>query len=410
MSRLETYIEHYAELAVKVGVNVQQGQTLMVTSPVSAADFVRIVARKAYEAGAKHVYVEWDDDELKRLKYEQAPDEAFHEYPQWKADGFRQLAEEGAAFLQVYSPTPDLLKQAKPERIAAASKAYGTAMLEYRRMMQAGRISWTIVSVPSAAWAAKVFPEANEEEAVRSLWERIVQAARADRDRPVEAWQEHLAELRSKVERMNAKRYARLIYRAPGTELNVELPPEHQWVAGGTHNAKGVFFVPNIPTEEMFTLPRADGVNGTVRSTMPLNWNGALIDGFSLTFENGKVTKCTAKQGQEALQRLIATDEGAARLGEVALVPQNSPIAEMNVLFYNTGLDENASCHLALGNAYPLCLEGGTAMTREQLAQHGANHSLVHVDFMIGSDELDIDGELPDGTVEPVFRRGCWAD
>ncbi|MGG2198759.1 MULTISPECIES: aminopeptidase [Paenibacillus] len=406
---LQTAIERYAGLAVQVGINVQPGQTLVVHAPLYNADFVRLIAKKAYEAGAKHVHVEWDDDELKRMKYLLAPDEAFHEYPQWKANGYLEMAEADAAFLTVYSPTPDLLKDVKPERLSAASKAYGSAMREYRALMQAGKISWAIVSAPSPGWAQKVFPGSGEEEAIRKLWEYLVQAARADRDDPVQAWHDHLLQLKGHADRMNAKRYARLKYKAPGTELTIDLPPEHQWVAGGIRNAKGTFFVPNIPTEELFTLPHRDRVNGTVASTKPLNWNGQLIDKFSITFENGVAVACTAETGLDTLQRLIATDAGAARLGEVALVPQHSPIASMNVLFYNTGLDENASCHLAFGNAYPLCVQNGTSMNPEELEGLGANLSLLHVDFMIGSDELDIDGITADGVTEPVFRRGNWA-
>ncbi|WP_235941192.1 aminopeptidase [Paenibacillus puerhi] len=402
-------IERYAELAVSVGINVQPGQTLVIQAPIYNSGFVRQIAKKAYEAGAKNVQVEWDDDELKRMKYMMAPDEAFDEFPAWKAQGYVDMANNDAAFLTVYSPAPDLLKDVKPERLAAASRAYGTSMHEYRKMMQAGQISWAIVSAPSPAWARKVFPDVSEGEAERRLWEHLLRAARAYEDNPVEAWRLHLERLRGHAERMNAKRYERLIYRAPGTELSVDLPLDHQWVAGGIHNAKGTFFVPNIPTEELFTLPHRDSVNGTVTSTMPLNWNGQLIDKFTLTFEHGVVTSCTAETGLEALQRLVATDIGSARLGEVALVPQDSPISNMKVLFYNTGLDENASCHFALGNAYPLCIKGGSSMSREELDAHGANFSIAHVDFMIGSDQLDIDGVLPDGSVEPVFRKGNWA-
>ncbi|WP_341414603.1 aminopeptidase [Paenibacillus filicis] len=404
-----TAIERYAELAVSVGINVQPGQTLVIQASIYNADFVRLIARKAYEAGAKNVHVEWDDDELKRMKYKMAPDEAFDEFPAWKAQGYTDMASNDAAFLTVYSPAPDLLQGVKPERLAAASKAYGTAMRPYRAMMQAGQISWAIVSAPSPAWARKVFPDAEGEEAERLLWDHLLQAARAYEADPLEAWRLHLGRLRSHVERMNGKRYTRLIYRSPGTELTVDLPADHQWVAGGVHNAKGTFFVPNIPTEELFTLPHRDSANGTVSSTKPLNWNGQVIDKFTLTFKDGVVTSCTAETGLEALQRLIATDAGAARLGEVALVPQDSPIANMNVLFYNTGLDENASCHLALGNAYPLCIEGGSSMSREELDARGANSSVAHVDFMIGTDQLDIDGVLPDGSVEPIFRQGNWA-
>jgi aminopeptidase len=241
------------------------------------------------------------------------------------------------------------------------------------------------------------------------MWYTIFAMNRIGEDDPVAAWQAHIADLKDRQGRLNAKAYRRLHYRAPGTDLSVELPEGHIWLGGAEQNAEGVWFVPNMPTEEVFTLPKRDGVNGTVRSTLPLNLSGRMIDGFSLTFQNGRVTSYTAEKGEEHLKQLLETDEGASHLGEVALVPYDSPISRLKRIFYNTGVDENASCHLAFGNAYPINLKGGRSMTKEQLLDAGANVSLTHVDFMIGSAELEIDGELPDGTIEPVFRGGNWA-
>jgi aminopeptidase len=402
-------IEKYAELAVKVGTNIQQGQTLVVSAPLTAAPFARMVARKAYAAGARNVLVEWSDEELTLIKFQDAPDEAFQEFPTWKAKGFEQMAEEGAAFMSVVASNPDLLKDVSPDRIAQENKTRGQAMQAFRQYIQSDKISWTVVAVPTEEWAQKVFPDVPAEESVSRLWEAIFRAVRVDRDLPEQAWQEHTSNLLNKVEYLNEKRYKTLHYRAPGTDLSIALPDKHLWTGGSGTNANGTKFVPNIPTEEVFTVPLQDGVNGTVSSTKPLNYGGTLIDRFTLTFRDGRIESFTAEEGYETLKRLIETDEGSHHLGEVALVPHQSPISQTELVFYNTLFDENASCHLAIGNAYAFCLEGGKQMTTEQLQQHGANSSITHVDFMIGSAELDIDGEQADGTREPIFRNGNWA-
>jgi aminopeptidase len=284
-----------------------------------------------------------------------------------------------------------------------------TAMKEYRTSLQAGKVSWSIVSVPTPSWASKVFPDLPVDEAIDKLWGYIFQATRLDRDDPIGAWEEHIRQLQERVAFLNGRSYRKLHYTAPGTDLTVELPKEHLWVAGGIFNDRGTFFVPNLPTEEVFTLPSKDGVNGTVTSTMPLNYNGNLIDRFSLTFEKGRIISFTAEEGYETLKQLIETDEGSHYLGEVALVPHGSPISAMDVIFYNTAFDENASSHLAIGSAYPLCIKEGTTKSKEELASRGANSSLTHVDFMIGSAEFNIDGETADGSREPLFRKGAWA-
>ncbi|WP_309478721.1 aminopeptidase [Brevibacillus agri] len=405
----ELLFDRYADLAVKVGVNVQPMQTLVVTAPLSAAPFVRKVARKAYEAGAKHVHIDWTDDELTRMKYDLAPDEAFADYPQWKAKGLEEMAENGAAFLYINSTNPDLLKGVKLERIATANKAAGQALRTFRNYTMSDKVSWSVIAVPSPEWAAMVFPDLPADEQVPALWDAIFRATRVDTDDPVQAWHEHHATLNSKVEQLNAKQYRYLHYEAPGTQLTIELPDRHIWIGGGSVNEKGAAFMANMPTEEVFTAPKKDGVNGTVRSTKPLSYHGNVIENFTLTFEQGKIVSVSAEKGEEALKQLVATDEGSHYLGEVALVPHQSPISLSNIIFYNTLFDENASNHLAIGSAYSVNIEGGAAMSQEELAAHGINTSLVHVDFMIGSAEMNIDGETADGVREPLFRNGNWA-
>ncbi|WP_243299223.1 aminopeptidase [Bacillus litorisediminis] len=407
MSTFQQQLEKYAELAVKVGVNVQKGQTLVVTATFDAVEFVREVAKKAYEAGAKHVMVDWSDDELTRIKYQMAPDEAFTEYPIWRAKEREELAENGAAFMAIVSSSPDLLKGVDSERIANFQKAAGQALRKYRQYTQSDKVAWTVIAVPSKAWADKVFP--NDSNSVEKLWDAIFKAVRVDQEDPVAAWKKHDETLHEKVEHLNRKRFKKLHYKAKGTDLVIELHDKHQWVGAGSEDPNGVSFMANMPTEEVFTVPLRDGVNGTVSSTKPLSYGGNLIDNFTLTFENGRIVDVKAEQGEAILKKLVETDEGSHYLGEVALVPHNSPISQSGLLFYNTLFDENASNHLAIGNGYAFCVEGGKKMSEEELEKHGVNSSMTHVDFMIGSADMDIDGIKEDGSVEPIFRNGNWA-
>ncbi|MDR7317537.1 aminopeptidase [Brevibacillus nitrificans] len=405
----ESLIDRYAKLAVKVGVNVQPMQTLVITAPISAAAFVRNVARKAYEAGAKNVQIDWTDDELTRMKYDLAPDEAFREYPMWRAKGLEELAENGAAFLYINASNPDLLKGVDPERISTANRTAGQALHTFRSYSMADKVSWSVIAVPSPAWASVVFPDLPKEEQERALWEAIFRATRVDTEDPVKAWHDHHAKLNEKVDELNAKQYRFLHYTAPGTDLTIELPPRHIWIGGGSVNKDGTSFMANMPTEEVFTAPLKQGVNGTVTSTKPLSYQGNLIENFTLTFENGRIVSAKAEKGEAALTKLIETDKGSHYLGEVALVPHFSPISESNIIFYNTLFDENASNHLAIGNPYPVNIENGANMSKEELEEYGLNSSITHVDFMIGSAEMNIDGETADGSREPIFRNGNWA-
>lgn len=410
MSDFNKRLEKYAELIVRIGVNVQKDQEVFVIAPIEIAGLVRLVAAKAYEAGASNVHVDWTDEALSRLKYEKAADDVFERFPEWETAKRNDFVARGAAFISFSCPNPDLLKGIDPSRIGNYQKAAGQGLAEFRRAIQSDKVSWTVVAASTKDWATKVFPDsASEQESVAKLWEAIFGAVRLDAADPVKAWKEHDDELHKKSDWLNAQRFRKLEYRAPGTELSIELPEKHEWVAASSINEKGVPFMANMPTEEVFTVPLKTGVNGYVSSTKPLSHGGNLIDGFKLTFENGRIVGVEAKKGEANLRQLVETDDGSHYLGEVALVPHQSPISQSNVLFLNTLFDENASNHLAIGSGYAFNVEGGKQMTPEELAASGVNASIVHVDFMIGSADMDIDGVRADGTVVPVFRQGNWA-
>lgn len=409
MTSLTDKLTNYAELAVKVGVNIQPNQQLYIAASLESAPLVRLIVKKAYETGAKQVFVDWNDDEISRMRFEMAPEESFSEFPSWKVQEREQLAEQGAAFMSIVSQSPDLLKGIDSKRIAAFQKATGQALNKYRQYVQSDKISWTVIAAPSKAWAAKVFPELPEDQQVDALWDAILKAVRADLENPIQSWKEHDKLLHTKVDYLNNKKYAKLHYTSPATDLEVALPKGHLWCGAGSINEKGDTFMANMPTEEVFTVPQRDGVNGYVSSTKPLSYGGNIIDDFKVTFENGRIVEVSAKQGEDVLKQLVDTDEGSHYLGEVALVPHESPISASDILFYNTLFDENASNHFAIGSAYAFCIEGGKKMSSEELLEHGLNQSITHVDFMVGSGQMDIDGILEDGTREPIFRNGNWA-
>lgn len=409
MTTFQQNLNHYAQLAVEVGVNLQPNQILFITASTDAVEFVRIITEKAYDLGARQVIVDFNDDVLSRLRFEKAPADSFSDFPEWKVMERENLAEQGAAFMSIVSQSPDLLNGIEPTRIADAQKASGQALDQFRQAMQADKFSWTVIAAPSPAWAAKVFPTLPKDEQVSALWNAIFKAVRANVNHPIDAWKKHDETLHNKVDYLNNKRYQKLHYRAPGTDLTVDLPKGHLWCGAGSTNEQGHSFMANMPTEEVFTVPHKTGVNGYVSSTKPLSYGGNIIDQFKLTFKDGRVTEISAEQGEEVLEQLIQTDDGAKHLGEVALVPHGSPISQSNILFFNTLFDENASHHFALGSAYAFCLEGGKTMSREELEANGLNQSITHVDFMVGSEQMDVDGILADGTIEPIFRNGNWA-
>lgn len=410
MSSFESKLNEYAALCVKVGINLQKGQPLVISSPIEASDFVRLVAKNAYELGAKEVHVNWNDDILTKLKYENAPMEVFENFPLWYAKGMEEYAKDGAGFISIHAQDPELLKEADPKKIAAANISSSKALKGFRNYTMNDINSWLVVSVPTKGWAKHVFPDVTEDIAVEKLWNAIFKATRMDLENPIEAWKDHINTLIEKGNTLNKSDFKYLHYTSSnGTDLMVELPKNHIWVSGGSTNSKGVYFVANMPTEEVFTLPLKTGVNGVVYSTKPLNYGGKLIDDFKLVFKDGKVVDFDAKVGKETLEDLLAIDDGAKYLGEVALVPFTSPISNSNIVFMNTLFDENASCHFAFGKAYPTNIKGGEHMSDEELEVAGVNDSLTHVDFMIGSSDLNILGETQSGEKIQVFKNGEWA-
>jgi aminopeptidase len=409
MTEFQTQLKKYAEVAVKVGINLQKGQNLVIMATISAAPYVREVVKAAYEAGAKDVFVRWDDDQITRIRYDMAPMEAFEEAPLWLARGFEEMAASGHAFLSVLSPNPELLKGVDPKKIATSHKVNGEAMRPFSNYIKAGKVSWSIVAVPNEAWAAKVFPDLDPEAGIAALWDQIFRINRITTPDPIKSWEEHIKTLHDRCDFLNEKRLKKLHYRAPGTDLTIELADRHIWLGGAKKNTSGVPYTPNLPTEEVFCAPKKTGVNGTVKSTKPLNYGGQLIEGMSFVFENGKIVDFKADKGYDILKNLVDMDEGARYLGEVALVPHRSPISDTGLLFYNTLFDENASCHLAIGSAYAMNIEGGTELDDKGLEEAGLNTSITHVDFMIGSDQLDIDGETENGETIAIFRNGNWA-
>lgn len=410
MKSFNEKLNEYAKLCVSVGINLQEGEPLVINSPIEGADFVRLVAKNAYELGSSVVHVNWNDDVLTKLKYENAPMEVFEYFPKWYADGLEDFAEKGAGFLSISAQDPELLKEIDPKKIAASNKAGSLALKKFRNYTMNDINSWCVISIPTHAWAKRVFPELGEDQAYEKLWDAIFDATRINSPDPIKSWEKHIQELVEKGSFLNEKNLKSLHYTASnGTNLKVELPKGHIWISGGGKNSKGTYFVANMPTEEVFTVPHKYGVNGIVYSTKPLNYGGKLIDEFNITFKDGKVVDYDAKVGKEVLKDLFEIDEGARYLGELALVPYESPISKSNIIFKNTLFDENASCHFAFGKAYPTNIENGPDMNDEELDAHGVNNSLTHVDFMVGSKDMNIVGETQDGKKVNIFKDGNWA-
>jgi aminopeptidase len=406
-------LRKYAELAIKVGVNLQPGQHLVIGYGQRQVlpehvEFVRLLIEAGYDAGAKFVQVDWGDEWWMRETVKRGSLETLEARARWQAQWVEQLAKEGAAYIALPATNPDLYAGLDPVRVAKATRAIQASLREFNKRRTNDEYSWSLLSAPTQAWADKVYPELPESERVPALWRDILKCARATGDDPIADWREHLKNLKRRSDWLNSLGIRKLHYRSPGTDLTIEMPNGYFWTSASKDTPQGVPFVPNIPTEEVFATPLKTGVNGTVTSTLPLNHNGALIEELTLRFENGRIVEYSAKSGREALKNIIEADEGSHYLGEVALVPVNSPIAKMGRLFYNTLFDENASCHLAIGEAYPL-IEGGRELPRSEWDKHGLNESMMHVDFMIGSPELDIDATTQSGEVVPIFRAGNWA-
>lgn len=401
-------VKKYAQTVVSVGLNVQKGQTVVVNADIDAIDFVREVTKAAYERGAKEVIQKLTDGPSTQMRFEYAPMEVFEDIPQYRIDETHEFVKDKVAHLRVYSQTPELLKEADPKKIAAQAKALGEANKDFARAVGRYDFSWCIVGFPNEAWGELVFPELKGEAAKLKLLEAMIKAVRVDTEDPIEAWRKHNENINSKAAQLNEKAFDKLHYKSERTDVEIGLTKGHVWLGASAVNADGVEIQVNMPTEEVFTSPDYRRVNGVIGNTRPLAYQGAIIDDFKLTFKDGVVTDFEAGVGYEVLENLLDNDEGARRLGEIALVPDDSPISNSGILYYNTLYDENASCHVALGRAFPNAIQDGKSFTKEELFDKGLNQSMVHVDFMMGGSDLSIDGIKEDGTAEPVFRDGNW--
>ncbi len=406
----------YGDVTVRMGLNLQPGQRLLIVGPVAnggasldAAPLVREVARAAYAAGAPLVETLWGDEPLMKVRFKWAPRDSFSQFSAWLPNVLAGHVEAGHAVLSIYANDPDHLNNEPAELVSALQQTTARSVRPFREHISRNRTNWCVVAAAAPAWAARVFPDLPPDGRVDGLWHAIARLCRLDHPDPMASWEAHLTGLHRRTEQLNRKRYAALRYSAPGTALTIGLPEGHLWIGGRSASAAGIPFAPNLPTEEVFTMPHKDRVEGTVRSTKPLSYGGTLIEGFTLRFAEGRVVDVHADRGEAVLRTLLQTDPGSARLGEIALVPHNSPIAQTGLLFYNTLFDENAASHVAFGSAYKFTMRGGEAMTDEAFEQAGGNRSATHVDFMIGSRDLDIDGILGDGTAEPLMRGGDWA-
>ncbi len=404
----EQKLDRLAEVAVQVGLGLRPGQELIMSAPLEALPLVRRITEHAYKAGALLVTTFYSDDPTVLARFQYAQDASFDYAPAWLHDGIAAGFRSGAARLAIAGSNPALLAKQDPAKVARANVAASKAGKPAMELITRHEINWTIVACATPEWAKLVFPGEPENVAVAKLWDAIFIASRIAVDDPVQEWREHGARLKKRMEMLNAKRFSALHFKGPGTDLTVGLADDHLWAGGGTTAGNGVYCQPNIPTEECFTTPHKDRVNGTVRASKPLSHQGTLIENIAVRFEQGRIVEATATAGEDVLNRLIGTDDGARRLGEVALVPHSSPIAQSGILFWNTLFDENAASHIALGQAYSTCIIGGEKMDAAQLAAVGANASLIHVDWMIGTGEMDVDGVTAGGTPEPLMRRGEW--
>jgi aminopeptidase len=417
-AQFERNLEKYADVIVGVGLNLQPGQRLLIMGvpqvgiygvPLELAPLVRLVTTKAYQAGARLVDVMWNDEQLRLARFQHAPRDSFGEFPPWRADVPFEVAQAGDAVLLLYAENPDLLTDEDPDLISSAQQAAFQHMKPFSELRRKSATNCLIASAAVEGWPAKVFPDLPATDGKARLWDTIFEICRVKQPDPISAWEDHIGDLAARRDYLNQKRYAALRLTGPGTDLTAGLPRGHVWRSARMMGGNGVDYVGNIPTEEVFTIPHRDLVEGVVTSTKPLNLGGSRIEEFSLVFSGGRVEKATARKGEASLLKLLETDGGARRLGEVALVPHSSPISQSGLLFCNILFDENAASHLALGQAGQYNMEGGEDMSAGEFAAAGGNQSLIHVDFMVGSGEVDVDGLAADGTAEAVMRQGEWA-
>ncbi|ASW50398.2 MULTISPECIES: aminopeptidase [Streptococcus] len=400
----------YAKLLVSTGINVQPGHTIQLTIGVDQAELARLIVKEAYAHGAKEVLVNWLDDVIARERLVNVDVELLEQVHPQRITEMNYLLERKASRLVVLSEDPGAYDGVDPEKLSRNARALSQALQPMRQATQANKVSWTLGAASGLEWAKKVFPNAaSDEEAVDLLWDQIFKTCRIYEEDPIKAWEEHEARLVAKAKVLNDEQFVKLHYTAPGTDLVLGMPKNHLWEAAGSVNAQGEHFIANMPTEEVFTAPDYRVADGYVTSTKPLSYNGNIIEGIKVTFKDGEIVDVTAEKGDEVMKKLVFDNAGARGLGEVALVPDKSPISQSGVTFFNTLFDENASNHLAIGQAYAFSIEGGTEMSQEELKEAGLNRSDVHVDFMIGSNKMNIDGIREDGTRVPIFRDGEWA-
>ncbi len=402
-------LDRLAEVAIKVGLQLQPGQDLVLTSSIAALPLTRKIVEHAYKAGAGLVTPIFSDDEITLSRFRYGSDAGFDRAAGWLYEGMAKAFDANAARLAVRGDNPSLLSEQDPAKVSRASKANSVAYQPALEKITGFDINWNIVAYPELAWARQVFPNDNDDVAVAKLADAIFAASRVDVEDPIGAWKAHNTALKSRTEWLNGQNFSALHFSGPGTDLTVGLADEHEWMGGASVAKNGVTCNPNIPTEEVFTTPHARRIEGHVSSTKPLSYQGTLIDDISVRFEEGRIVEARAAKGEDVLKKVLDTDEGARRLGEVALVPHSSPISKSGILFYNTLFDENASCHIALGQCYSKCFRNGALLTPDEIARRGGNKSFIHIDWMIGSDKIDIDGLLADGRKVPVMRKGEWA-
>ncbi|WP_293911574.1 aminopeptidase [Deinococcus sp.] len=401
----EQKLQNYADLAVQVGLGLRAGQRLLVQSPVEAAALARAIVRSAYAAGASFADVRWDDDDVQKARFELAPDGSFETISQWRVDAELEAANAGGAVLAIRAGDPGLHAGADPHRLAAHQRALATYRRPYSHQVMTNALNWNLITSPLPASAKLIFPDVSDEEAVQLYWDAIFRATRADQSDPVAAWKTHLGKLHARKKILTGKQYASVHFKGGGTDLTVGLADQHLWGGGTSFTPSGIEFTANIPTEEVWTAPHRERTEGTVVSTKPLSYNGVLISGIRIRFEAGRIVEASAETGQDVLRSLIDTDEGSHRLGEVALVPHSSPISQSGLFFFNTLYDENAASHIAIGAAYRFNIGGGVE-SPEVFRERGGNDSLVHVDWMIGSPEMNVDGVTQSGEREAVMRNG----
>ena len=404
----ENKIDKLANLAVKRGVGLQKGQNLLITAPIESLPLVRKIAEYAYKEGASIVTPLFTDSDITLSRFKYAPDASFDSATDWLFNGMGEAFDNNTARMAIAGDDPMLLSQMDPDKVSRANKAMAKAYKPARERITEFKINWNIVSWPGSAWASRVFPELPLDEAIVKLADAIFDASRASVDDPIQAWDDHNEKLRIKTNWLNEKNFAALQYNGPNTNLRVGLADEHEWMGGASKAQNGIICNPNIPSEEVFTTPHAYKVDGTVSSTKPLSYQGTLIDDIKVTFKDGKIIEAHASKGEEVLQKVLKSDEGASRIGEVALVPHSSPISQSGIIFYNTLFDEDAASHIALGQCYSKCFKGELDLSKEEISKRGGNSSMIHIDWMIGSDQIDVDGIDQSGNQEPIFRKGEW--